>query len=251
MDIDQGTRFRIQNFNRKLTKKSETETDQYVSEILQDDRFNRSVAEKGSFNTEDQPFSLKLLAIDMTSCVSLYTLCRSLRPSIVVETGVASGLSSAYILCALDKNNHGQLVSIDVPWQSVKENWQPFFSEEDMQEQPIEQQVGWIIPDYLRSRWQLRLGKSTEQLPPLLNELGSLDIFFHDSEHTYETMLWEFQTAWADLRSGGVLIGHNIDVNDAFLDFCRSVTDYESILLAGLHNTMNMPLVTGAMLKVR
>ena len=35
-------------------------------------------------------------------------------------------------------------------------------------------------------------------------------------------MLWEFETAWAYLRSGGLLLSHNIDYNNAFSDFCRN-----------------------------
>jgi len=203
MEIDKETQGRIQNFVKKLTKQSEVEIQQYVSEILQDKGFHNSMAEKWNDSKGMQSFSLKLLAIDVTSCIALYALCRSLKPSVFVETGVASGASSAYILSALDKNNQGKLFSIDVPWQSVKENWKPFFTEEDMKEQPIEQQSGWIIPDYLRSRWQLLLGKSSEKLPSLLKYLGAIDVFFHDSEHTYETMLWEFKTAWPCLRAGG------------------------------------------------
>jgi hypothetical protein len=43
----------------------------------------------------------------------LYALCRLIRPRIVVETGVAAGVSSAFILKALNDNSYGILHSID------------------------------------------------------------------------------------------------------------------------------------------
>ena len=45
----------------------------------------------------------------------LYVICRVMKPTNVIETGVASGASSAFILLGLDKNQHGTLYSIDLP----------------------------------------------------------------------------------------------------------------------------------------
>jgi len=40
----------------------------------------------------------------------LYVITRALRPKTVMETGVAAGISSSYILQALSDNNEGKLV---------------------------------------------------------------------------------------------------------------------------------------------
>src|SRR5665213_1629896 len=53
-------------------------------------------------------------AVAQETAVFLYLLVRLRRPSLVVETGVANGISSTSILLALAKNGHGRLVSIDV-----------------------------------------------------------------------------------------------------------------------------------------
>ena len=45
----------------------------------------------------------------------LYGLVRALRPEVVVETGVATGVTSAYLLAALADNDAGELQSIDLP----------------------------------------------------------------------------------------------------------------------------------------
>jgi predicted O-methyltransferase YrrM len=47
------------------------------------------------------------------ACTLLYAICRILLPRIVVETGVASGFSSASMLQALEDNEVGELYSID------------------------------------------------------------------------------------------------------------------------------------------
>src|SRR5688500_12760767 len=45
----------------------------------------------------------------------LYVIVRAAKPKVVVETGVASGISSAHILLALAANESGTLHSIDFP----------------------------------------------------------------------------------------------------------------------------------------
>jgi predicted O-methyltransferase YrrM len=43
-----------------------------------------------------------------------YLACRLIEPEIVVETGVAYGVSSAFILRALEINGHGTILSADL-----------------------------------------------------------------------------------------------------------------------------------------
>lgn len=45
----------------------------------------------------------------------LYLTVRLIKPETIVETGVSSGSSSAYILRALYDNQKGKLYSIDLP----------------------------------------------------------------------------------------------------------------------------------------
>ncbi len=52
----------------------------------------------------------------------LYAIVRSLKPETVLETGVASGLASAYILLALRQNKKGKLYSIDLPSEGWAES---------------------------------------------------------------------------------------------------------------------------------
>lgn len=136
-----------------------------------------------------------------------YLTCRMLRPRAVVETGVAYGVTTSYILHALEQNAAGSLFSIDLP---------PLGDESG-------DHVGRLVPERLRDRWTLVRGKSRQVLSGLLDELGSLDVFVHDSLHTYRTMTWEFRTVWPFLERRGVLLADDIERNRAFHDFVQSV----------------------------
>ena len=90
---------------------------------------------------------------------------------------------------------------------------------------PPGKEPGWAIPDDLRARWDLRLGDAREVLPALLVEVGEIDLFFHDSLHTREHMLLEFETAWPALARAGLLASDDVfqRKHDALPAFARSV----------------------------
>jgi predicted O-methyltransferase YrrM len=140
----------------------------------------------------------------------VYTCIRALKPAIMIETGVASGSSTTYILQAMELNKSGLLYSIDLP------NADPGALV------PENKETGWIVPSKLRHRWKLIFGRSQEQLPPLLRELRTIDAFLHDSEHTYETMMFEYETVWPHLSDKGIILSDDIHWNGAFHDFVRN-----------------------------
>ena len=134
-----------------------------------------------------------------------YVLVRILKPDIVVETGVGAGVSSWTILHALEENNTGRLVSIDLPTPNTQ----------------LLPEVGYLIPNTLRHRWDLQTGASQKLLPEILSELGEIDIFQHDSRHSYSNQLREYQCAWPFIKHGGMLISDDIS-NDALYDASKS-----------------------------
>ena len=160
----------------------------------------------------------------------LYALVRCVHPSVVVETGVASGASSAYILKAMQAEGKGALYSIDLP-EGDKQD--PDYTAVQFERHgkfgptlvPQKFKIGYAVPEELKNRWQLILGDAVVELPKLLEKLSSIDIFFHDSKHSYDHMLFEFQTAYPHLRSGGGLIlSDDITWNSSFKDFARQVS---------------------------
>jgi hypothetical protein len=127
---------------------------------------------------------------------------RHLRPAVVVETGVARGLTTRVILEALEANGKGRLYSIDLP---------PPLAQERL---AIER--GAAITDELRPRWTLIEGSSRRRLPGLLRELGTIDMFVHDSRHTRRNICFELKLAWGALRPGGLILADDVHTTVAF-----------------------------------
>jgi predicted O-methyltransferase YrrM len=148
-----------------------------------------------------------------------YATIRAVKPDRVLETGIANGVSSAYILLAMDRNQKGALYSIDV---------------NDGSHLPSGKQVGWVVPAWLRERWTVRLGDARELLPCVLGELKSLDIFIHDSLHTYEHMKFEYEQAYPFIREDGILISDDALWNPAFEEFAGRVKTPMAHVLRGV-----------------
>lgn len=140
-------------------------------------------------------------ATDSVMARLCYLACRLIQPKVIVETGVAYGVSSAFILKALEENNgSGKLYSVDLPppRREYERSW------------------GIAVPDALKGRWKLHRGSSARVLPRLLEELRTVDIFIHDSLHTHRNMRREFDTVWPHLRNGGLLLADDVERNHAF-----------------------------------
>jgi predicted O-methyltransferase YrrM len=154
----------------------------------------------------------------------LYSLLRELRPQVAVETGVCNGVSTAFLLLALERNGDGALYSIDLPEVAGEEYEQgTFWDGKGGAVIPPGKEPGWMVPPDLRQRWQLVLGRSQDALPPLLEQVGEIDFFMHDSEHSYECMSFEFDTAWDALRADGAIVADDVTVNSAWDEFAARV----------------------------
>lgn len=117
--------------------------------------------------------------------IRLYGLVREFKPRILVETGVCNGVSTAVILTALEMNKAGSLYLIDFPeYTDTDYEKGTFWDGKKGAVVPKGKLPGWLIPDKYRERWHLILGRSQEKLPVLLDELGEIDFFIHDSEHS-------------------------------------------------------------------
>jgi predicted O-methyltransferase YrrM len=144
-------------------------------------------------------------------CRCLYVLVRAAKPRTVVETGVLYGAVSSHILAALTRNGVGTLYSIELG--------------RDRREPPHD----FFVPDAVKPHWDLIMGDSRQELPALVARLPSIDLFHHDSLHTFDHMTWEFETVFPHLASGGVLSSHDVAIahslrgifqQNAFPAFC-------------------------------
>lgn len=132
-----------------------------------------------------------------------YAVVRALRPTSVVETGVCYGVTSSFILKALEQNGAGTLYSIDLP--PLSSNAEKF--------------VGWFIPEDLRSRWRLFLGTGKKWLPRIVEDLGGVDMFLHDSLHTYGNISTELGIVTPKLHRRSVVVADDVEGNSAFLEW--------------------------------
>lgn len=138
---------------------------------------------------------------------AIWCITRHTRPCNVVETGVAHGVTSRFILEALDKNGDGHLWSIDRP---------PLLHEQ------LHSEIGCAVDPRDRKRWSYIRGSSRRRLPGVLAELGEIDLFVHDSLHSEQNVRFEMESAWAVLREGGALVVDDIDANAGFHAFIQA-----------------------------
>jgi predicted O-methyltransferase YrrM len=135
---------------------------------------------------------------------AVYCVCRHKRPARIVETGVAHGVTTRFVLDALERNQHGRLWSVDLP---------PLIAPD------LRSEVGVAVPTRLRERWTLIEGSTRRKLRSVLAQAAPVDLFVHDSMHTTRNMRFELDHAWRVLAPGGVIVADDIDFNAAFGEF--------------------------------
>jgi predicted O-methyltransferase YrrM len=174
----------------------------FAAEIRASDFMAEMIRRRDAFGSEGV-----MGAID---CATLYGLTRWLRPAAIVESGGFIGMSSAFILKAVadEKLAATKLYSIELSQECDQ---------------------GALIPDELRSAaggFVPMRGKVEGFLKR--NELPStIDMFLHDSSHSYRHMLWEFRQFWPRLRDGGLLVSHDVQMNAAFPEFVAQTYSHD------------------------
>ncbi len=139
-------------------------------------------------------------ALEEGSSFLLYALVRAARPRTVLETGVANGHSSFLVLQAMLANGCGRLHSVD-----------------------IASDVGGLLRPREKERWQLHLldpSRLKKSFRALLDVLPEMDLFLHDSDHTYQWQSYELHAVSGRLAKKAIIAADDVDLSHAFLDFC-------------------------------
>jgi len=156
--------------------------------------------------------------LSANSALVEYGIVRGTRPAVVIETGIAAGISSAHLGAALLENGSGSLVSIDLPPEG------PIVLDDGAVYDWSVSGVGWAIPDEIRTglgdRHRVVLEDVRTSLPRLLAELGPIGCFVHDDLHTPDHMRWQYDLVWGALVPGGVIISD--DCNQGWTDFVQA-----------------------------
>lgn len=130
--------------------------------------------------------------------LAIYSIIRHYRPGVVLETGVANGFSTRLILAALNKNNYGKLISVE-----------------------INSNVGCLLDKMDKRRWKLVVGKPESVLKNTVRGLENIDVFLHDSNHAYKNMTMEFETISKKLGRKSIVMSDDINPHGAFMEFAK------------------------------
>jgi predicted O-methyltransferase YrrM len=159
--------------------------------------------------------------VNLEDALFLYWAVRKLQPKTIVQAGVCNGLSSAFMMLALAKNGpDGTLHVVDMPpvFDSTDDKW-TIKGRLYGVVIPAGKTSGWIVPDAYRDRFEVLNGDAKLLLPGLLEKLGKIDMFYHDSDHTYEHMMFEFEEAKKYLNPHGIMMADDISWNASLWDF--------------------------------
>jgi hypothetical protein len=187
---------------------------EYVEEIRDNNELRMAyeiAKSKGLVPPQRLPYDQRITEYE-SRIVHNYAFVREFRPSVMVETGTAQGYMTSWMLAALEKNNHGKLISIDLP-PTVGEFAMNFTLKAD--------EVGCFIPPEYHHRWEHILGDAKLHLPKVMAD-NDVDIFIHDSLHTRTHMLYEFAVAKALMKPGRVIMTDDILWNNSFFEFLKS-----------------------------
>ena len=152
---------------------------------------------------------------DIELCSAIWCTVLHSRPGVVIETGVAHGISSRIALEALAENESGHLWSIDLPHPLNHQ---------------LHGQTGVAVTDECRPRWTYVEGESQRMLPPLVREVEKVELFIHDSLHTAKNTLFEMEQAASIMPPGGVMLVDDIRGHDGFATFCRRHPEFTTVL---------------------
>jgi len=152
---------------------------------------------------------------DRLLCRTVWCAVRHTRPAVVIETGVARGVTSRIVLEALTRNDLGHLWSIDLPF--------PFDSR-------LHAQTGVAVTDACRGRWSYLEGSSRQRLPPLVADVGHVELFIHDSLHTARNTAFEADQVASAMPSGSVMVIDDIRMHEGFAIFARRHPEFQTIV---------------------
>lgn len=120
----------------------------------------------------------------------MYALARVLTPTLVVEIGVLWGVSTIQWLSALRDNGYGHCVAVDI-LDTIEGGREP----------------GHLIPDVLRTRLTLHIGMDGKDYFDA--DRWSIDLFFEDASHEYESTKAIHEAARVQLAPNALCVAHD------------------------------------------
>jgi predicted O-methyltransferase YrrM len=136
----------------------------------------------------------------MFDCCVLYALVRLCKPLRIVETGSNRGMSTAFLRKAQQDSGieeKASVITIDICSNPER---------------------GMLIPPSLKPGVTEVTGSALD--PAILGNIpNEIDFYYHDSIHRLPYQTDEYSAYWRKLRSGGLLVSHDVDLSLAFSAF--------------------------------
>jgi len=206
--------------------------EEYYSELLNDDEFLSEINEQIKYARKFYQKGIckheKLDSIDWMAIqrIILYILIRLFKPNVCLETGVFYGGNTCFILNALRRNNHGQLISIDLPANNIKSDLRHHLVG-DSEDIADGLDVGFLVHENQKKRWSLIRGDSLKEIPKIKTQI---DWYIHDSEHSFNFILKEMSLVWKKLSKNSIIIADDLDWSNGFFGFCVEKKLYPLII---------------------
>jgi hypothetical protein len=122
----------------------------------------------------------------------LYAYILKVRPKVIVETGVANGITTNIIMSALEQTG-GKLHSFDIDKKCLN-----VYTGEGK----------WVF-HHLTKPFSSRLENE-------VTKIEDIELWIHDSNHGYSWQKFEYDLAFEKLGQGGMLVSDDIDASPAF-----------------------------------
>ena len=198
------------------------EDNQFLAEINEQIQSSRKFYQNAIFKHEELD-SIDWMAIQR---IILYILVRLYRPAVCLETGVFYGGNTCFILNALRRNNFGELISIDLPANKIESNKRHFLVG-DGEDIPQELDSGFLIHKSLKNKWNFIRGDSLQEIPKIGKKI---DLYVHDSEHSFEFIQKEMSLIWDKLTNNAIIVADDLDWSNGFFGFCVEKKIYPLII---------------------
>jgi predicted O-methyltransferase YrrM len=196
-NLTQNNLYQLISFIAAATKASPADIEKYVNEILNDTTLTKHIdtiladSRYARFRT-DTP-------IRFGRRIGWYTFVRALKPKVVVETGVHSGIGSCVLTAALLKNK--------------TEGYEGTYYGTD-----IDPNAGFLLQAPYNQMGKILYGDSIESLTKLD---AQVDLFINDSDHSAEYEYREYETILSKLSEKAVILGDNSHGTDKLFLFAR------------------------------
>jgi len=164
---------------------------------------------KQRYQTENLSFR-RGYSLEKEGSIFIYAATRLLKPKTILETGVANGQSTFFLLNAAAANGEGEVFSIETS-----------------------EKVGSLLSTVDKARWHLEVLREPlrKSLKDTLASLPKFDFYLHDSDHRYPWQRFEYEEVFPRMSPGSIFASDDVDKSYAFVDFSKKTHVRPSLLL--------------------